>query len=152
VSRVGLPRIYLDISILACFCHIGGATWLLVFAKCGHSIFIKELILKPYTKFEFMPNNQTKSSRRGESLPGKPGGVGFVKPVAPVLGSVVIPLQGASPEILEISPEIPDFPEIPEKSPENPGFTDNFVLSGDFSRLAYSTPPLGDIKILSAAF
>jgi hypothetical protein len=50
---------------------------LLVFVKCRHSIFIKELILKPYTKFEFKPNNQTRSSRRGESLPGKPGGTGF---------------------------------------------------------------------------
>jgi hypothetical protein len=64
---------------------------LLVFVKCRHSIFIKELILKPYTKFEFKPNNQTRSSRRGESLPG--GGTGFAKPVAPVLGSVVIPMR-----------------------------------------------------------
>jgi hypothetical protein len=40
--------------------------------------------------------------------------------------------EGASPEIPEISPEIPDFPETPEKSPEYPGFTDKFVLSGDF--------------------
>jgi hypothetical protein len=64
-----------------------------VFVKCRHSIFIKELILKPYTKFDFKPNNQTRSSRRGESLPGKPGGTGFAKPVAPVLGSVVIPLR-----------------------------------------------------------
>jgi hypothetical protein len=46
-----LPRIYLVLSILASLCHIGGATWLLVFVKCRHSIFIKELILKPYTKF-----------------------------------------------------------------------------------------------------
>jgi hypothetical protein len=30
---------------------------LLVFVKCRHSIFFKELILKPYTKFEFKPNN-----------------------------------------------------------------------------------------------
>jgi hypothetical protein len=50
---------------------------LLVFVKCRHSIFIKEMILKPYTKFEFKPNNQTRSRRRGESLPGKPGGTGF---------------------------------------------------------------------------
>jgi hypothetical protein len=50
--------------------------------------------------------------------------------------------EGASPEIPEISPEIPDFPETPEKSPESPGFTDKFVLSGDFSGLAYSPPPL----------
>jgi hypothetical protein len=56
--------------------------------------------------------------------------------------------EGASPEIPEISPEIPDFPETPEKSPQNLRFTDKFVLSGDFSGLAYS-PPLGDIKILS---
>jgi hypothetical protein len=28
---------------------------LIVFVKCEHSIFIKELILKPYTKFEFKP-------------------------------------------------------------------------------------------------
>jgi hypothetical protein len=92
VSLVGLPLFYLVISILACFCHIGGTTRLLVFVKCRHSISIKELILKPYTKFEFKPNNQTRS-RRGESLPGKPGGTGFAKPVAPVLGSVVIPLR-----------------------------------------------------------
>jgi hypothetical protein len=46
---------------------------LLVFVKCRHSIFIKELILKPYTKFEFKPNKQTRRRRRGESLPGKPG-------------------------------------------------------------------------------
>jgi hypothetical protein len=64
-----------------------------VFVKCRHSIFIKELILKPYTKFDFKPNNQMRSSRRGKSLPGKPGGTGFAKSVAPVLGSVVIPLQ-----------------------------------------------------------
>jgi hypothetical protein len=48
-----------------------------VFVKCRHSIFIKELILKPYTKFEFKPNKQTRRRRRGESLPGKPGGTGF---------------------------------------------------------------------------
>jgi hypothetical protein len=49
---------------------------------------IKELILKPYTKFEFKSTNKTRR-RRGESLPG----TGFAKPVAPVLGSVVIPLR-----------------------------------------------------------
>jgi hypothetical protein len=49
--------------------------------------------------------------------------------------------EGASPEIPEISPEIPDFPETPEKSLENPGVTDKFVLSRDFSGLAYSPPP-----------
>jgi hypothetical protein len=67
-----------------------------VFVKCRHSISIKEPILKTYIKFEFKPNNQTRSRRRGESLPGKPGGTGFAKPVAPVapvLGSVVIPLR-----------------------------------------------------------
>jgi hypothetical protein len=40
--------------------------------------------------------------------------------------------EDASPEIPEISPEIPDFPETPEKSPEIPGFSDKIVLSGDF--------------------
>jgi hypothetical protein len=50
---------------------------LLVFVKCRHSIFIKQLTLKPYTKYEFKKNNQTRSSRRGESLPGKPSGTGF---------------------------------------------------------------------------
>jgi hypothetical protein len=64
-----------------------------VFVKCRHSILIKELILKPYTKFEFKSNKQTKRRRRGESLPGKSGGTGFAKPVALVLGSVVIPLR-----------------------------------------------------------
>jgi hypothetical protein len=47
-----------------------------VFVKYGYSILIKELILKPYTKFEFKSNKQTRR-RRGESLPGKPGGTGF---------------------------------------------------------------------------
>jgi hypothetical protein len=61
--------------------------------KCRHSILIKELILKPYTKVGFKPNKQTRRRRRGESLPGKPGGTRFAKPVAPVLGSVLIPLQ-----------------------------------------------------------
>jgi hypothetical protein len=56
--------------------------------------------------------------------------------------------EGASPEIPEISPEIPDFPETPEKSPEYPGFTDKFVLSGDFHDSPIH-PPLGEIKILS---
>jgi hypothetical protein len=56
--------------------------------------------------------------------------------------------EGTSPEIPEISPETPDFPETPEKSPEYPGFTDKFVLSGDFQDLPIH-PPLGDIKILS---
>jgi hypothetical protein len=65
----------------------------LVFVKCRNSIFIKELILKPYTKFEFNPNKQIRRRRRGKSLPGKPGGTGFAKPVAPVLGSVLIPLR-----------------------------------------------------------
>jgi hypothetical protein len=48
--------------------------------------------------------------------------------------------EGANPELPEISPEIPDFSETPEKSPENLRFTDKFVLSGDFSGLAYSPP------------
>jgi hypothetical protein len=69
-----------------------------VFVKCRHSIFIKELILKPYTKFEFKSNKRTirrrrRRRRRGESLPGKPGGTVFAKSVAPVLGSVLIPLH-----------------------------------------------------------
>jgi hypothetical protein len=38
---------------------------LLVFVKCRHSILIKELILKPYTKFEFKSNKQTRRRRRG---------------------------------------------------------------------------------------
>jgi hypothetical protein len=50
---------------------------LLVFVKCRHSILIKELILKPYTKFEFKSNKQARRRRRGESLPGKLGGTGF---------------------------------------------------------------------------
>jgi hypothetical protein len=63
-----------------------------VFVECGHSISIKELILKPYTKFELKSSKQTRRRRRGESLPGKPGGTGFAKSVAPILGSVHIPL------------------------------------------------------------
>jgi hypothetical protein len=51
---------------------------LLVFVKCRHSILIKKLILKPYTKFKFKSNKQTRRRRRGESLlPGKSGGTGF---------------------------------------------------------------------------
>jgi hypothetical protein len=64
-----------------------------VFVKCRHSISIKELILNPSTKFEFKPNKQTRRRRRGESLPGKLSGTGFAKPVAPVFGSVFIPLR-----------------------------------------------------------
>jgi hypothetical protein len=64
-----------------------------VFVKCRHSISIKELILKSYIKFEFKPNNQTRSRRRGESMPGKPGGTDFAKLVALIFGNVVIPLR-----------------------------------------------------------
>jgi hypothetical protein len=85
---------------------------------------IKELILKPYTKVEFKSNKQTRRRRRGESLPRKFGGTGFEKPVAVWL----FRCEGMSPEILEISPEFPDFPETPEKSPEIPGFTNKFVF------------------------
>jgi hypothetical protein len=57
-------------------------------------------------------------------------------PVAPDLQNrwavCLFRCEGASPEILEISLEIPDFPETPEKSLEYPGFTHKFVLSGDF--------------------
>jgi hypothetical protein len=49
--------------------------------------------------------------------------------------------EGTSPEIPEISPEIPDFPETLEKSPEYPGFTDKFVLSGDFQDSPIHPPP-----------
>jgi hypothetical protein len=45
---------------------------LLVFVKCRHSILVKELILKPYTKVEFKPNKQTRRRRRGESLQENP--------------------------------------------------------------------------------
>jgi hypothetical protein len=58
---------------------------------------------------------------------------------------------GASPEIPKIFPKIPDFPETPEKSPEYPGFTDKFVLSGDFQDSPIH-PPLGDTKILSSLY
>jgi hypothetical protein len=51
------------------------------------------VILKPYTKFEFKSYKQTRRRRSEESLPGKSGGTGFAKPVAPVLGSVVIQLR-----------------------------------------------------------
>jgi hypothetical protein len=59
--------------------------------------------------------------------------------------------EGASPETPEIFPETPGFPEIPDKSPEYSGFTDKFVLSGDFQDSPIH-PPLGDIKILSPFF
>jgi hypothetical protein len=39
---------------------------------------------------------------------------------------------GTTPEIPEISLDIPDFSETLEKSLEYPGFTDKIVLSGDF--------------------
>jgi hypothetical protein len=66
-------------------------------------------------------------------------------PVAPVLQNRwhqfwavwLFRCEGASPEIPKISLEIPELPE----TPENLGFTDKFVLSGDFSGLAYSPPP-----------
>jgi hypothetical protein len=64
-----------------------------VFVKCRNSIFIKELILKVFIKFGLKLNKQTRRRSRGESLPGKPGGTKFAKPVAPVLGSVFIPLR-----------------------------------------------------------
>jgi hypothetical protein len=51
------------------------------------------LILKLFIKFKFKPNKQTRRRRRGESLLGKPGGTGFAKMVALVLGSVFIPLR-----------------------------------------------------------
>jgi hypothetical protein len=89
-----------------------------VFVKCRHYIFIEELILKLFTKFELKPNKQTRRRRRGESLPGKPGGTGFAKPVARFWAVCSFRCEGTSPEIPEISPEIPDFPETPEKSPE----------------------------------
>jgi hypothetical protein len=103
-----------------------------VFVKCRHSIFIKELILKPYTKFEFNPNKQTRRRRRGESLPGKPGGTEFANRRHRFWAVCSFRCEGASLEIPEIFPEISDFPETPEKSPEYPELTDKFVLSGDF--------------------
>jgi hypothetical protein len=69
--------------------------------------------------------------------------------VAPVLGSVHIPLCRRQSEILEISPDILDFLETLEKSSENSRFTDNIVLSDDFQDSPIHPPPLGDIKILS---
>jgi hypothetical protein len=103
-----------------------------MFVKCRHSLLIKELILKPYTKFEFKLNKQTRSRRRGSHCQANP--------VAPDLQNrwhrfwtvCLFRCEGASLEIPKISPEIPDFPETPEKSPEYSGFTDKFVLSGDF--------------------
>jgi hypothetical protein len=74
-----------------------------VFVKCRLSILTNELILKPYTKFEFKSNKQTRRKRRGESLLGKPGGTGFAKPVAPVLGSVLILLQRRQSRDSELS-------------------------------------------------
>jgi hypothetical protein len=64
-----------------------------VFVKYMHFIFIKELILKPYTKVEFKSNKLTRRRSRGDSLPAKPGDTGFARPVAPVLGGVLIPLR-----------------------------------------------------------
>jgi hypothetical protein len=66
-------------------------------------------------------------------------------------GRCCISAAQACPETTEIFPESPDFPEASKKSPEYLDLVDKIVLSGDCSRLAYSPPPLGDIKILSSA-
>jgi hypothetical protein len=83
-----------------------------------------------------------KKEVRGESLPGKPGGTGFAKPVHRFWAVCIFHCASASPKI-------PDFPETPGKIPEYSGFTNKIVLSGDFQDLPIQ-PPLGDIKILSA--
>jgi hypothetical protein len=103
-----------------------------VFVECRHSIFIKELILKRYIKFEFKPNNKTRR-RRGESLPDKPGGTGF--------GQCAYSIVQAPVHRFGLSRNL-------EKSSEYPGFTDKIVLSGDFQDSPIH-PPLGDIKLLS---
>jgi hypothetical protein len=100
-----------------------------------------DLILKPYTKFEFKSTKQTRRRRRGESLPGKT--------VAPDLQNrwhrfwavSLFSCEGTSPEIPEISPEIPYFPETPEKTSEIPGITDKFVLSVIFQDSPIHPPP-----------
>jgi hypothetical protein len=71
--------------------------------------------------------------------------------VAPVLGSVHIPLRRRQSRDSGDFSEIPDFPETLEKSPEYLGFTDKIVLSGDFQDSPIH-PPLSDIKILSIFF
>jgi hypothetical protein len=77
-----------------------------------------------------------KKEDRGESLPGKPSGTGLAKPVAPGWAVLHFHCAGTCPESPKIFLESPDFPETPEYS----NFADKIVLSGDFSRLAYSTP------------
>jgi hypothetical protein len=47
---------------------------------------------------------------------------------------------GASPKILEIFPEIPNFSKTPEKSLEYSGYIDKIVLSGHFQDLPIHPP------------
>jgi hypothetical protein len=102
---------------------------------------------EPHTKFELKPSKQ---SRRLE------GSHCQANPVAPDLQNqwhrfwavYIFHYAGASPEIMEIFPEIPNFSKTPEKSPEYPDFADKIVLSDDFQDSPIH-PPLGDIKILS---
>jgi hypothetical protein len=84
------------------------------------AISIKELILKPHTKFELKPSKQTKR-RRGESLPCTPGGTGFAKP-----GQCAYSVARA------LVQRFWTFQKLQRKSPEYPGLTDKIVLSGDF--------------------
>jgi hypothetical protein len=68
--------------------------------------------------------------------------------VAPVLGSVLIPLRRRqSRDFRDFSRDSGLYRNSGE-SPEYPGFTDKIVLSGDFQDSPVH-PPLGDIKILS---
>jgi hypothetical protein len=60
--------------------------------------------------------------------------------VAPVLGSVLIPLRRRQSKDSRDFPEIPGFPETPEKSLEYPGFTDKIFLSGDFQDSSIHPP------------
>jgi hypothetical protein len=62
--------------------------------------------------------------------------------VAPVLGSVHIPLRKRQSKDSGLS-------RNSGESPEYPGFTNKIVLSGDFQDSPIH-PPLGDIKILSS--
>jgi hypothetical protein len=111
-----------------------------VFVKCRHSISVKELIFRHTSS---LSSSQTIKQEVEEERSHCQA-----NPVAPDLENrwhrfwavCSFRCEGVSPEIPEIFPEIPDFLETPEKSPENPGFTYNFVLSGDFSGLAYSPP------------
>jgi hypothetical protein len=66
---------------------------LLVFVKCRHSISIKKLILKSYTKFKFKVKQANKKEKKRGVTARQTRWHRICKTVAPFLGSVLIPLR-----------------------------------------------------------